>query len=261
MNTRKRSEIEEDTDAASSTRSESRFAYHGDDDPGEGGVHSTTKKTANGRTAGAPGPEERRLDISELARTVGMRYTHHFDIPPRSAEGDFQPETPLVGKITLTNTGAILLLRGDVKTDLRLECARCLEPTVQPVETDLEEEFDLVSTNNNAFRQDEVQVVDEDTPAAVIAANVLDLGELLRQNLLLAAPLQPLCREDCPGIDLSGHAGVRLIREAEAAAAAAAAAEEAATAAEELAARDNPLKHLAEMLEARRRQEEENASS
>ncbi len=176
----------------------SRFAYHTETEPEEGGVRAT------GRSAsGAPGPAERLLDISELARSLGMRYTHRFHIPPYP-ESDIEYAAPLDGEITLTNTGAILLLRGQVQTTLRLECGRCLTPFEEAVSADLEEEFDLV-TSRNAFHQEEVQAVDEDTPASVIEGNVLNLGELLRQNLLLAAPLQPLCREDCPGLIIPGQ--------------------------------------------------------
>ena len=180
--------------------------------------------------AGVPGPAERLLDISEIARTVGMRYTHRFHIPPYAAD-DIEYAAPLDGEITLSNTGGLLLLRGDVRTELRLECGRCLTPLVEAVETDLEEDFDLV-TSRNAFQQEEVQAVDEDTPASVIRGNVLDLGELLRQSLLLAAPLQPLCREDCPGLDASGQPNVE--------------------GAAEPAAGDNPLRHLAELLAQKR---------
>jgi uncharacterized protein len=69
----------------------------------------------------------------------------------------------------------------------------------------------------------------------VIRGNVLNLGELLRQNLLLAAPLQPLCREECPG--LAPDDGEAATAEAVDAAAAA----------------DSPLRHLAELLDAKRR--------
>lgn len=215
----------------------SRFAYHGGgsgddgDLPAEGGVRGVG---GGGRTAGGvPGEGELLLDISELARTLGMRYTHRFHIPPYPAD-DMDAVAPLDGAITLTNTGALLLLRGAVETTLRLECGRCLARTEQPVRADLEEEFDLV-TSRNAFQQDEVQAVDEDSPASVIRGNVLNLGELLRQNLLLAAPLQPLCREECPGLaPEDGEAAT-------------------AEAGDATGAADSPLRHLAELLDAKRR--------
>jgi uncharacterized protein len=183
----------------------SRFTYHTDtDDPGEGGVREVPAERAgrpDGRPVrvsdnGVPGPEAVLLDVSELIRTVGMRYTHRFALPVGSV-AELDAVEPIVGEVTLTNSGDALILRGESRTALQMECARCLRPTVQPVETELEEEFDLV-TGHNAFHQEEVKAVDENTTATVIDGSILSLGELLRQSLLLAAPLQPICPDGCP---------------------------------------------------------------
>ncbi len=227
----------------------SRFSYHTEIEPAEGGVRSVEAalkppkpRPATGAAAppaaaaGVPGPAERLLDISELVRNIGMRYTHRFDIPPHPA--DFvEYAASLIGEVTLTNTGAVLLVRGDVQTSVRMECGRCLAPTDEVVEADVEEEFDIVA-KRNAFNQEEAHAVDEDTPAAVIEGNVLNLGELLRQNVLLAAPSKPLCREECEGLpnpaaDVSGT-------EAEG----------------DVPAASNPLRRLAELLAVQRDQEQ-----
>ena len=200
------------SDTSSDSTPRSRFASFtsDEDEPQEGGVHSVSpsapsRKSGNNAHApapgsrtsavGVPGPQEKLLDISELARTTGMHYTHKFSFPPGKQDEDLENVTPIIGQITLTNTGAILLLQGHVETTLRLEDSRTLEPLDQFVETELEEEFELVG-KANAFKQDEVVAVDEDTPAAVVENNVLNVVELLRQNLLLAAPLQPVRDED-----------------------------------------------------------------
>ena len=235
------------TDFKIASSPSSRFTYHTEVEPEEGGVRSVeavTKPPRQQRTgagsvasipaaSGIPGPAERLLDISELVRNVGMRYTHRFNVPPHPA--DFvEYVAPLVGEVTLTNTGAVLLVRGDVQTTVRMECGRCLAPTDQAIETDLEEEFDIVA-KRNAFNQEEAHAVDEDTPAAVIEGNVLNLGELLRQNVLLAAPSKPLCRDECAGLpnpaaDTSEAHG-------------------------DTPAADSPLKRLAELLAAQRGEE------
>ncbi|MBC8101216.1 MAG: DUF177 domain-containing protein [Cytophagales bacterium] len=251
------------TQQGPSQKETSRFSYFDTGDaPETGGVHSTFPPASTPRPGvnpaanqgprpaanGAPGPEERLLEISELARNIGMHYVHRFQIPPvAGAEEDLSLAGPMEGTITLTNTGAVLLITGDARAPLTLECGRCLTPTIVEVKADIEEQFDLIAANN-AFRQEVVAVVDEDTPASVIeGGNVLKLGELLRQNLLVAAPLQPLCREDCPGIDLSGHQGVAFLSEEDA---------EKAAQAEPAVLEDNPLRRLADLLEAKRRQEE-----
>ena len=130
-----------------------------------------------------------------------MRYKHLFAVlPDPELDGpELQSPAPTKGHFTLSNTGAALLLRGKGEGSLHLNCSRCLAEFDQPVEFDLEEEFDLV-TENGPFHQEEIRAVDANDTAPVVEGTVLDVGELLRQNLWLAAPLQPLCRPDCPGL-------------------------------------------------------------
>jgi len=256
-----------------------RFGYFGDE-PTEGGVRSVDPRPENGAAAseraekekkaghvggasglgaprgsstggrpGEPGPQERLLDITELVNNVGMRYRHRFELPPYQ-EGDLDVAEPAVGELVLTNTGAVLLARGHVKAGLRLECVRCLATTVQPVEADLEEEFPLVG-ENTAFHHEMVRAVDEDTGAPIIEGQVFNLGELLRQNLLLAAPYNPACSEECPGPDLGGREGEVFIP-ADAAAAAPAVPE---TDEPEVQETRQPFANLAALLEAKRRAE------
>ena len=203
--------LTDDFDAGQGDPPRSRFSYFSDDDtPEEGGVKSVTTTPANRKGAGGtqtvpgsrtsgsgtPGPAEKRLDVSELARTLGMHYAHTFAFPPGSI-ADLEAVSPIEGQITLTNTGAILLLQGRVTATLRLEDSRTLEPLDEEIEAELEEEFELVS-KTGAFNREEMQALDEDEPAAVMEGNILNLAELLRQNLLLAAPLQPVGDDDVP---------------------------------------------------------------
>ena len=180
----------------------SRFAYHTDDDPGEGGVVSVAPvgskaalRGGSGRQNGIPGPAELLLDMGMLARTPGMRYQHTVSIPAGTIT-ELGAVSEIVGKAILTNTGAALLLSGKVSTTLEMECIRCLKPTRHAVDAELEESFDLIA-ENTAYAQGEVKVVDENVEAAVVEGTILNLGDLLRQSLLLAAPLQPLCQGGC----------------------------------------------------------------
>jgi uncharacterized protein len=182
----------------------SRFAYHTgeDDQPLEGGVRAVSPRQRNGKPQvainGVPGPEETLLDITELVRNVGMQYVHAFSIPAE-AEPEISAATAIVGKVTLTNAGATLLLRGMASTQLATECGRCLEPRLEPVETELEESYDLIANPNG--RHDDVEAVDSENPEApVISGTILNLGELLRQTILVAAPVTPTCGETCPNL-------------------------------------------------------------
>lgn len=140
-----------------------------------------------------------RFDLAEVIRTPGMRQTYDIDVPPYT-DDDVEYVSPVTGRITVTNTGTMLLVRGPVRTTIALECSRCLEPVRTPIAAELEEEFDLKVMEDPTRRDKDVQVVEEDEIGKVFDGKVLQLDVLIRQAALLAAPLQPLCREDCPGI-------------------------------------------------------------
>ena len=177
------------------------------------------------------------MDISEIARTVGQYYKHAVSITHLPGdELDFVE--PIIGEVTLTNSGDALILRGHVQTVLQLECARCLQTVITPVETDIEEEFDLVGQNSAWGASDDVTAVDSDENGAVIKGNVLDLGDLLRQYLTLAAPTWVDCPDGCEEIALpEGVVFKRL--------------DDTVEAEPEPAIPDTPLKHLAEMIAAK----------
>lgn len=244
--------------------SRSRFAYHNELDPVEGGVKPVAENASPNRPAlkgdrksgrhsggtfitagtnGVPAPADRRLDISEIARTVGQFYKHRFAITRRE-DDEFELAEPITGEVTLTNTGAALILRGRAETVLSIECARCLRPVLTPVETDIEEEFDLVAETTAWSSGDDVQAVDDDETGAVIQGNILDLGDLLRQYVLLAAPTRVECADECEEIPLPE--GVTLKR-----------LDDAAEETSDVSVTDSPLKRLAELIAAKEKRANE----
>ena len=140
-----------------------------------------------------------RFDMAEVLRTPGMRQVLEINEPPYT-DDDVEYVSPVRGRVTVTNTGTMLLVRGPVETTVAQECSRCLEHVRSPIHAELEEEFDLKVIDDAATHRDKaVQVVEEEL-GKVFDGQVLCMDVLIRQAALLAAPLQPLCREACPGI-------------------------------------------------------------
>jgi len=78
---------------------------------------------------------------------------------------------------------------GRVRTQVQATCRRCLAPVL----VDVDDAVRLL------FTEDE----DNDDPAAVILpprAFEVDLGDAVREALILAIPEFPLCREECRGL-------------------------------------------------------------
>lgn len=85
-----------------------------------------------------------------------------------------------------------LLVRGALRADLSLECARCLEPVEERARADVVELF--VDPLRLTAGDDEPEAGYE------IVDGHIDLDALLRDSLAPATPYRPLCRPDCAGL-------------------------------------------------------------
>lgn len=109
--------------------------------------------------------------------------------PPAEAHAD------AVLKLTRTDRG--VLAEGEVASTLSLVCSRCSEPFTLPVR----EPFSVFYQESPAASaEEEVELGPADLDTDFLAQGRLDLSALLHENLLLALPVQPLCREDCQGL-------------------------------------------------------------
>ncbi len=106
------------------------------------------------------------------------------------------------GHVKLTSLREKVLVQGDVSAEVALECSRCLEMFDLPVEATLEEQYQPiidVFTGAPVSKKEEEGEVD-DLVFNIDTNHMMDLTEPVRQALLVALPMKPLCREDCKGI-------------------------------------------------------------
>jgi uncharacterized protein len=117
---------------------------------------------------------------------------------PLMMEFGFECAEPVAGKIRFANTGELLLVTGKIHTSIKMECGRCLTEFTQPFNVDIEEEFRIEHIGDviQALPLEE----DDEAEIALISNNILNVTELVRQNLLLELPIQPLCNKDCKGL-------------------------------------------------------------
>jgi uncharacterized protein len=99
----------------------------------------------------------------------------------------------------LEKTGEDYLLRGHLHGDVESSCARCLEPARVPIDVSVAVTF--VSTES-----DDTDDEDQDPDVIPFKGGEIDVGEEIRDELLLAVPINPLCRESCRGLcDVCGE--------------------------------------------------------
>jgi len=109
--------------------------------------------------------------------------------------GDVQLCSPLAGHADLARTNRGIFVDLHYETSVRLNCGRCLEDFCLEVQGKFQDE--VLPPNTDPAKRD---TVDEDDANRLSAENTLELSEIIRQEILLELPLQPLCREDCPGL-------------------------------------------------------------
>lgn len=96
---------------------------------------------------------------------------------------------------SLQKMGEDVLLRANLTGEMRSTCVRCLEEArirvVLPMLTTFVEPSD---------DDDDDEEKDDDLDVATFDGDEIDLGPEIRDQLMLALPLHPLCREDCLGL-------------------------------------------------------------
>src|SRR5262245_13566328 len=138
------------------------------------------------------------LDLSRI-RTAHERYEKTY--APEAFADD--PETfrvvePVALAFDIFKDKEQFRLVGRVRTTLELPCSRWLEPLVTPVDAS----FDLryLPQTQNSGADDEREIEEDDLSTAFYANEEIDLGQLMREQFLLALPMKPLCGDDCKGL-------------------------------------------------------------
>jgi uncharacterized protein len=128
-----------------------------------------------------------------------------FDLafPPGDVDfsGDgLEQATPLEAQGSaelLPNTLGEIRIRGHLKVSMRCECDRCLEPAEFPVDSS----FDLFYRPEVDKDYDAEVAIDEgESEIAFYEGGGIELKDVLREYILLAMPMQRVCRADCHGI-------------------------------------------------------------
>jgi uncharacterized protein len=89
-------------------------------------------------------------------------------------------------------------VRGHLSVTMESDCDRCLETATIPVESD----FDLFYRPEPAVERtrDEVEIDEGESQIAFYEGEGLELGDILREHILLSIPMQRICSDACKGI-------------------------------------------------------------
>ncbi|MBO4353217.1 MAG: DUF177 domain-containing protein [Eggerthellaceae bacterium] len=112
---------------------------------------------------------------------------------------DYSFAQPLTWWVDVTNTGSALLVSGKVMGKGTCGCSRCLEDVTYEFDGDIEGYF-LIGAQAGFTGDDDEDVPGEDEFDVLPDDHVIDILPLITAALMINAPDQPLCKEDCAGL-------------------------------------------------------------
>lgn len=111
------------------------------------------------------------------------------ELPSEEVEFDIDddvttPAQTLMFELNAHSLPDALLVRGKLHLDLHCKCVRCMEPFLYSID----------------FPDWICHIPTEGEDKAPIIKGCVDLTPYIREDMLLAFPQHPLCRENCPGL-------------------------------------------------------------
>jgi uncharacterized protein len=122
--------------------------------------------------------------MREMSRTVPAPAELGLDVIGVAAGSDLEL------RFRLESVSEGVLVSGTATAELSGECARCLDPLTSRLEVDFQQLY--VYPGN--------EIDDEDDETGRLIDDCADLEPVIRDAVVLALPLAPLCRDDCAGL-------------------------------------------------------------
>lgn len=132
-----------------------------------------------------------KINVAEIKKRLVGTKSFSYELTQEELgidEDYFKSVKPIVAKGELSNAGDVILLKANVSTEIERVCGRCLKDFVQPIVADVVEKFypaGAEQIENDAF---------------VYESDIVDIAESIRESLLLAVPLQSVCKSSCQGL-------------------------------------------------------------
>lgn len=132
-----------------------------------------------------------------LADGLGADRTYDISGVTIDLPDELELAGPIAGRVRVSRTNRGILADARLNTTLAGECARCLRPLTTPIDIVLDEEY-LPSIDFQTGRP--VDLDAEPEALRLSDHHELDLEPSVRDAILLAEPIAPLDRPDCPGL-------------------------------------------------------------
>jgi uncharacterized protein len=128
------------------------------------------------------------INAAELLRRAGSERRIHLQSTITElglVDQRFDEDATVDVALRLESLTDGVVVDGEIRAPWADSCKRCLEPATGEVVCDVHELYQAVVSDPDAFE---------------IVGDQIDLVPMVRESLLLDAPVAPLCRPDCAGL-------------------------------------------------------------
>lgn len=131
------------------------------------------------------------LNVSQALKAPGQQipFSAEIEIEPAEVFGEVVRFSPARLTGTLLGAGEMVTLRGEMRCEATMACARCLCPVKVPLAVEVRERFSRDPASEN-----------EGEEVRPIVEFQIDLGSCARELLVLELPMRAVCSEDCKGL-------------------------------------------------------------
>lgn len=132
-----------------------------------------------------------KINVAEIQKKLVGEKSLKFDLDAKELEissDELVILSPVALEGTMSNAGDVLLLKAVMAAKVQRMCGRCLKEFSAETKAEVLDKFYPQGAEN----------IEDD--AFVYDSDVIDITEPLRESLLLAEPIQALCKQDCRGL-------------------------------------------------------------
>jgi uncharacterized protein len=137
-----------------------------------------------------------QIDITQLKQSTGavMNLETEIEMPPLEGERErITLLTPVVIDLQLKYSGGLVLVEGNIRVKIQLNCSRCLEAFPYQLEASISE----------TYGEAHEEKTDAEIPEHSInqfTGDTVDFTQAIKENLLAALPMKAVCSADCRGL-------------------------------------------------------------
>jgi uncharacterized protein len=110
---------------------------------------------------------------------------------------EFKICAPLLLDLTFSLLGEKVILDGTLKTRIETTCVGCLSEFTQPLNINFHY---LLRPQSDAVYEAEKELQQDDLDVGYYQGGAIDLQSIVREQMYLAVPQNPHCKEDCRGL-------------------------------------------------------------